>query len=100
MIVNFDDIDILNVDDGGGNMYYYNNQLFTGTIVEYNSNGILIGEINVVNGSKQGRIALYYDNGQIMDEHFEKNNRLYGIYKEWDENGNLTSQVDCGPEPQ
>lgn len=37
MIVNFDEIDILNVDDGDGNMYYHNNQLFIGTIVEYNN---------------------------------------------------------------
>ena len=98
MTINFDEIDILNVDAGGGNIYHCQNQPFTGTIVEYKNN-ILAGEITVVNGSTQGRVALYYNNGQIMEEFFEKNNRLYGIYKEWDEDGNLTSQVDCGPEP-
>ena len=98
MNVNIVDIEVTNITVGGGNVYYYNNLPFTGTIVEYN-NGVLIGEISVVNGSKEGRIALYDNNGQIIDEHFEKNNQLYGIYKEWDINGNLLSEVDCGPEP-
>lgn len=69
--VNIDDIEITNMDVGGGNVYYYNNLPFTGTIVEYN-NGVLIGEISIVKGSKEGRIALYDNNGQIIDEHFEK----------------------------
>ena len=99
MNVNFENIEIANVDAGGGLTYHYNGLPFTGTIVEYNNNGVLIGEFITKNGSKEGRIALYYNNGQIMDEHFEKDNRLYGIYKEWDENGNLLSEVDCGPQP-
>lgn len=38
MNVNFDDIEIANIDAGGGLIYHYNNQPFTGTIVEYNNN--------------------------------------------------------------
>jgi hypothetical protein len=34
-----------------------------------------------------------------MEESFEKNNRLYGILREWDEQGNLLREVDCGPMP-
>lgn len=99
MTVNFDEIEILNTDGGGGNIYYYNNQPYTGLIVEYN-NGVLIGEINVVNGSKKGRIALYFNNGQIQTEYFQSYNRPYGIAKEWDENGNLINQHNYGPEYQ
>ncbi len=99
MNVNFDDIEIANTDIGGGNIYHYNNQPFTGTIVEYNSAGVLVGELSIANGSKEGRQALYYNNGQIMEESFEKNNRLYGIHREWDEQGNLLREVDCGPIP-
>jgi len=99
MNINFDDIEIKNVDAGGGSVYYYNNQPFTGIIVEYYSNGNLSYEKTVVNGSTEGRVASYFENGQIEDEHFEKNNRLYGIYKEWDKVGNLLSEVDCGPMP-
>lgn len=34
MTVNFDDIEILATDDGGGNIYYHNDEPFTGLIVE------------------------------------------------------------------
>ncbi|MDR6546657.1 antitoxin component YwqK of YwqJK toxin-antitoxin module [Chryseobacterium rhizosphaerae] len=100
MTVDFNDIEILNTDAGGGNTYFYNNQPFTGLIVEYNNTGILIGEITVFNGSKKGRIALYFDNGQIQKEYFQSYNRPYGISKQWDENGNLMHQHDYGPEYQ
>ncbi len=99
MNVNFDDIEIMAPDYGGGSVYYHNNQPFTGTIVEY-SNNILVGEITVVNGSTKGRVAIYYDNGQIMEEHFESYNRPYGKSKKWDKNGNLIKEIDFGPEYQ
>lgn len=100
MNVNFDDIEINNFDAGGGAIYYHNNQPFTGTIVEYNSNNVLIGEITVVNGSKHGKVTLYFDNGNKMNEYFESYNRPYGLSRKWDENGNLIKQVDFGAEFQ
>ncbi|MPT32048.1 MAG: hypothetical protein E2600_10375 [Chryseobacterium sp.] len=98
MNVNFDDIEIIAPDYGGGTVFYYNNQPFTGKIVEYNN--ILIGEFEVVNGSKHGRTASYYDNGQIMEEGYISYNRPYGHFKEWDKNGNLIKEIDFGPEYQ
>lgn len=98
MIVNFDEIELKSPDYGGGNVYYYQGQPFTGTIVEYKNN-VLIGEISVIEGHTQGRVALYYDNGQIEQEYFKKYNQMYGIYKRWDENGNLVKEINYGPEP-
>ena len=98
MVVELDDIEIMHPDAGGGNVYFYDGQPFSGTIVEH-INGVLVGEITIINGSTQGRVASYFNNGQIMEEYFKKYNRLYGIYKEWDENGTLISEVECGPEP-
>ena len=72
MNVNFDDIEIEGFDYGGGAIYSYQNHPFTGTIVEYNSAGVLVGELTIVNGSVEGRVALYYNNGQIMKESYEK----------------------------
>jgi antitoxin component YwqK of YwqJK toxin-antitoxin module len=100
MKVNFDDIEIANIDAGGGAIYHYQNSPFTGTIVEYNNLGILVGELTIVNGSKKGRTVLFYDNGQIMEESFESYNRPYGLYRKWDENGNLLEEYDFGPEFQ
>lgn len=100
MIVNFDEIEINSIDYGGGNVYYYNNKPFSGVIVEYNSDGILIGEITVLNGSKHGRCALYYDSGQIQEEFFISYNRPYGLLKEWAEDGSLINEIDFGDEHQ
>ncbi|WP_454881425.1 toxin-antitoxin system YwqK family antitoxin [Sphingobacterium detergens] len=100
MKVNFEDIEIGNVDAGGGNMYYYNDEPFSGTIVEYNAEGVLIGEISVLNGSSHGKSVLYYDNGQKMEELFQSYSRPYGIFRKWDENGNLIKEIDFGPEYQ
>ena len=99
MNVNFDDIEINNFDAGGGAEYYYNNEPFTGTIVEYNDS-VLIAEFTILNGSKHGKTALYYNNGQIMEEGYISYNRPYGLYKEWDENGNLIKEINFGPEYQ
>ena len=97
MNINFDDIEIMSPDDGGGSVFYYNNLPFTGTILEY-SNGVLVGEITVVDGSTNGRVALYYNNGSIKEEYFQSYNRPFGIYKSWDENGNLFEEQDFGDE--
>lgn len=98
MIINFDDIELKAPDEGGGSVYFYNGQPFTGTIVEY-FNGVLVGEITVINSHTQGRVALYYENGQLNEEYFEKYNSLYGIYRKWNINGLLEKEIDYGPEP-
>lgn len=98
MIVNFDEIESMHPNAGGGSVFFFKDQPFTGLIVEFNDFGKIVGEISVVNGNKQGRITLYYDNGNIMQEHFEKYNRPYGISRKWDEMGNLVNEYDFGPE--
>jgi antitoxin component YwqK of YwqJK toxin-antitoxin module len=97
MNIEFNDIELKAPDAGGGNVYYNEGLPFTGTIVEHIS-GILIGEISVVDGHTQGRVASYYQNGQLMEEYFEKHNRMYGLYRKWDINGVLETEVDYGPE--
>lgn len=98
MEVEFDDIELKHPNEGGRNVYFYNGQPFTGTIVEHN-NGILVGERTVVNGHTQGRVATHFDNGQLNYEYFEKYNQMYGLYKRWNENGVMEVEVDYGPEP-
>lgn len=98
MIVNFDEIESMHPNAGGGSVFFFEDKPFTGLIVEYNEDDILVGEISVVNGNKEGKISLYYNSGQIMVEHFEKFNRPYGICRKWDEGGNLISEYDFGSE--
>ena len=98
MNININDIEIKHPDIGGGSVFWYQGQPFTGTIVEYKNN-ILVAEISVVNSHTEGRVAIYYINGQIKQEYFEKYNDTYGIYRDWDESGNLISEIDYGAEP-
>ena len=100
MTVKYDDIEFMHPDAGGGSVYYYRGKPFTGLIVEYNSNGVLISEITVVDSHTWGRVAGYYDNGQIEEEYFEMFNRMYGLYRKWDEEGHLVAEHDYGAEPQ
>lgn len=100
MIVNFDDIEIMHPDYGGGNVYYYQGKPYSGIINEFHNNGNLAGEITVVNSHTQGRVAIYHVNGKIAEEFFEKYNRMYSTYKKWDENGNLLLEHDYGKEPE
>ena len=98
MIVEFDDIELSHPDAGGGNVYFYKGEPFTGTIVEH-INNVLVGEITVVEGHQNGRITSYYSNGQIRSEYFEKFNRMYNLYRRWNTNGVLEIEINYGPEP-
>ena len=94
--INFDDNDLqyAGIDAGGGNMYNYKNQPFTGIIEEFYANGNLTGEIECKNGYSDGLQTTYYENGQMQEEYYLKYNRFYGSYKRWDENGNLISHTE------
>ncbi|MEN0056768.1 MAG: hypothetical protein AAGC65_24030 [Mucilaginibacter sp.] len=96
MRVNFDDDDLqyAGADAGGGSMYNYKNQPFTGTIEEFYANGNLAGEIECKSGYTDGLQRLYYVNGQMQEEYYKKYNRFYNSYKYWDENGNLTRHIE------
>lgn len=96
--VNYDDIEIGNVNAGGGTMHYYKDEPYTGIIVEYNDQGVLVAEFSVKDGHDHRKSILYHDNGQIREEHFRSYNRPYGLYREWDEQGNLMTTIDFGPE--
>ena len=58
MRIDFEDIENMHPDAGGGSVFYYNGTPFTGTITEY-KNGILVGEISVIDSHTDGRVALY-----------------------------------------
>ncbi|HMO63393.1 MAG TPA: hypothetical protein PKC39_13960 [Ferruginibacter sp.] len=93
MIVNMNDVEPADHDAGGGQMWKYQGNYFTGMIEEY-INGVLRGQIEVQNGRTEGIIKHFYPNGQIEQEYSLHNNGLHGIFKEWDENGNLISETN------
>ena len=97
--INNSNLKIIGIDSGGGEIYYYNNQPYTGIIVNYYKDGNIMKETTCYNGYPEGLYRFYHKNGTLAEECYYKNNKLYGLYKEWDENGNLLSEVDCGLEP-
>jgi antitoxin component YwqK of YwqJK toxin-antitoxin module len=97
--VAYEKLDNKGFDSGGGEILYYRGKPFTGTIVEYYKNGVLLGEEEFNNGHIGGAQRTYHPNGQLADEHFIAFNTLYGLLREWDEQGNLVREHDFGPKP-
>ena len=56
----------------------------------YNIEGILLSEINYVNGRPMGEYRYYYNNGQIMEEGKWVRGHQVGILKRYDKNGNIS----------
>ncbi len=102
MKINYDDPDLeeAGLDIGGGIIYNYQGAPFTGVLQFSYPNGNSQTEIKCVNGYPEGVWREYYENGQMMEESYIKYNLDYGLFKRWDENGNLIDQFDFGPEPQ
>ncbi|MCC8408690.1 hypothetical protein LJ707_07100 [Mucilaginibacter sp. UR6-1] len=96
--VAYEDLENKGFDAGGGEILYYQGQPFTGTIVQY-IDGILVSEEEFENGHLGGAQRDYYLNGQIKEEWFIAFNKRYGLYREWDEQGNLIDEFDFGPKP-
>jgi len=80
-------------DSGGTETMNYQGQPFTGIVEEY-YNDVLVSERQYENSYSSGRTAVYWPNGQLKDESFEKHNRFYGSAKFWDEQGNLVGQTN------
>ena len=59
------------------------------TIRVFNSEGILVSEINYVNGHPKGDYKYFYNDGNIMEEGEWSHGHQIGILKRYDKNGNI-----------
>jgi antitoxin component YwqK of YwqJK toxin-antitoxin module len=80
-------------DEGGGEMYKYQNAPFTGIMIEYFPNGNTASEEEFLNGHKGGVQRRYFSNNQIEEEFHIQFNRLEGVFKRWDVNGILKRET-------
>ncbi|MFD2146904.1 endonuclease V [Mucilaginibacter antarcticus] len=94
----YEDLQNKGFDAGGGEILHYKEKPFTGTIVEY-VNGSLVCEDEFTDGHIGGAQRSYHQNGQLSEEYFKAYNTSYGLYKRWDEQGNITYQEDRGLQP-
>ncbi len=93
LILTEDQLESDGFDAGGGEMYKYQNQPFTGTLIEYYPNGNISGEEEFTNGHRDGVQRRFFQNNQIEEELYIKYNRLDGVFKRWDINGKLLRET-------
>ena len=90
--VAFDDLELIGFDGGGIEIFNYQGQPFSG-ILETKNDGITYSEEEFQNGYKEGLQRRYFfPSGALKLEYTLKNNDFDGLYKRWDENGNLVEQ--------
>lgn len=79
----------------GAGVSLYNGLPFTGVIYEYYPNTTqLWSEAEHKDGILDGRQVDYWSNGQIKSEYFQKYDRVYGSFKEWNEQGVLLTHQE------
>lgn len=88
-----EDLEFIDIDGGGIPIYNYQGIPFTGLLLEYYDN-TFYREIEYINGYQDGIERVFYENGNIKHEFHSKNNKLHGICKDWDEQGNLLSTTE------
>lgn len=59
------------------------------TLRVFNDEGILVSEINYVNGRPMGEYKYYYNNGMLMEEGRWNKGHQVGVLKRYDQNGNI-----------
>lgn len=82
MNVNFDDIEIANIDGGG--IAFEN----------WEGTQILMNESEYIDGYEEGVQREYHQNGQIRIEYYKKNDFVYKYMKKWNDQGVLTYHVE------
>ncbi len=86
-----DDLDLVGFDYGGSEIFHYKGQPFTG-ILETLEDGIVVSEEEFQNGYKEGLQRRFYLSGKRKLEFSLHDNGLNGLFKKWNEGGELISQ--------
>lgn len=82
-------LEMVDVDNAGGPVYYYKGNPFNGIIESFYDNGKLMDEAEFTDGHIGGVQREYYENGQMKSEYYEYFGKPEGNWKDWDENGTL-----------
>lgn len=63
--------------------WYLNDQLFSGYMLSYHSNGVLSEKAQVLNGRLENELEKWYPNGQLQLLETYRKGRLHGAKKMW-----------------
>lgn len=70
---------------------FENNELIAGS--EYYKNGQKMGEVPTeLDGTINGPVKYYYENGNLRSAGEYKNDKPHGLWREYDEKGNISSE--------
>lgn len=75
-------------------LVYYNDSLFTGTVVTYYPNKIKAESIDYKNGKRDGNYKKWFNSGLLSYHTIYKNGKQHGTTKTWWINGNLRSEAN------
>lgn len=68
-------------------LYYKKDMLFTGSNVEYYDNGKILLEQSIKNGLVDGKMTLYYQNGNTQEIREYSEGKKNGTWMNWNEAG-------------
>ncbi|MET3982011.1 antitoxin component YwqK of YwqJK toxin-antitoxin module [Mucilaginibacter sp. UYP25] len=91
--VEFDDLELIGFDGGGSEIFHYQGQPFNGMLVTKDDNNIVRSEEEFINAYKDGIQRYFYPSGNLQEEFGLKNNGLNGVFKRWDDSGNLIEET-------
>lgn len=72
--------------DKDGLYYNEDNELFTGSYVEFYDNGNKKIELDLKDGKKDGKVFLYFENSEINEMRSYKEGLKHGLWETWNEN--------------
>jgi len=72
-----------------GNIWHYNNKIYSGKFIDYYYSGRIQGEGNLLNGRLDGLRKMYFQNGNVSLERYYKNSIPNGLEQEFYEDGSL-----------
>jgi len=82
-------LEMVDVDNAGGPVYYYKGKAFSGIIESFYDNGHLQDEAEFTDGHIGGVQREYYENGQMKEECYQYFGKLDIHFKAWNEKGKL-----------
>lgn len=85
----------INIDDtefGYDLAYYYQDELFTGEIVETDRNGNVVGLKTLIDGRGHGPERIWFPSGQLKLEMMHKEGNPIGVSRSWYASGQIAEE--------
>jgi antitoxin component YwqK of YwqJK toxin-antitoxin module len=73
--------------DEAGLYYNENNELYTGTYIEFHPNGNKMIEVSLKSGLPDGPVSIYFETGQINETRSYAKGKMHGTWITWNEEG-------------